>query len=119
VSLLIGTRTGSVRARALPDVKDANGKVRHALELSGQGFEPTILYIEPDSGLIAKQSYVVNAPGQPLIEESFSDYRPVDGVQIAWVATVSRGQQVTLTRKLTDIKINAPIDAGLFKRPAS
>ena len=45
-------------ARVLPDVKDESGVVRHALELSGPGFEPIVLYVNADTALIAKQAYV-------------------------------------------------------------
>ena len=120
VALLVGAEAGSIRARALPDVKDDDGRVLHALELSGSGFEPTVLSIDPDSSLIAKQTYVASGPGQPLIEEIFSDYQPVDGVQIAHTARVRRGgKDVMMTRRITGIKINAPIDPTLFTRPSS
>ena len=60
----------------LPDIKDRDsGKLYHALELSSPGFEPIVLYVDPDSALIAKQTYVAGGPGQPIIEERFSDYR--------------------------------------------
>ena len=44
-------------------------------------------------------------------------YRTVDGVRVAYAATVRRGGQPILERHVTDIKINAAIDPGLFKRP--
>ena len=111
--------TDALRARLLPDVKDEDGTRHHALELSGTDLDPMVLYVDPDTGLIAKQTYVAGGAGQPLIEEVFSDYRPVDGVQIAFRGDVRRGGQQVLERRVTDIKINAPIDPALFKRPAS
>ena len=86
--------------------------------MSGTDLDPVVLYINPDTGLISKQTYVAGGAGRPLIEEVFSDYRPVDGVQIAYAATIRRGGQPILERHVTDIKINAPIDPALFKRPA-
>ena len=80
VTALLAAERGELRARLLPDVKDADGTLRHALELSSPTLEPLVLYVDPRTGLIAKQAYVVRAPGQPLVEELFSDYRPVDGV---------------------------------------
>ena len=78
-----------------------------------------MLYVDPETSLIAKQTYVAGGPGQPLVEELFSDYRPIDGVQIAFTASVRRGGQPMLERRVTDITINAPLDPALFKRPAS
>src|SRR5205823_2529224 len=71
ISLLLAAEQGTVRARALPDVKDETGRTYHALELSSTDLEPMVLYIDPDTGLISKQSYVAGGPGQPLIEEMF------------------------------------------------
>jgi hypothetical protein len=117
VTLLLSAASGAVRPRLLPDVKDGDG-LRHALEFSGPGLDPVVLYIAPDTNLISKQTYVAGAPGQPIVEEAYSDYRNVDGVQVAYAAAVRRGGQPILDRRVTDIKINAAIDPALFKRPA-
>ena len=57
--------------------------------------------------------------GQPLIEEMFADYRPVDGVQIAYAANVRVAGKPTLERHVDEITINPRPDPGLFKRPAN
>jgi len=74
--------------------------------------------VDPDSGLIQKRMYTVDAPGRPVIEERFFDYRPVDGIQIAFRATQKVGP-LSVERRIIDVKINQPIDAALFQRPAS
>ena len=62
--------------------------------------------------------YPAEAPGRPVIEEEFSDYRPIDGIQIAFRATQKVGP-LSVERRVIDVKVNAPIDAALFQRPAS
>jgi len=119
VALLLGAEAGTIRARALPDVKDESGEVRQALELSGTGFEPIVLYVAPDTSLIAKQAYIAGGGERPLIEEQFSDYRPVDGIQVAFAAKVLRGGEAVLERHVTEIAFNKPIAPSLFKRPGS
>jgi zinc protease len=119
ISVLLAAAQGTVRARALPDVKDESGKVQHALELSSNDLEPMVLYIDPETGLISKQTYIVGGPGQPLIEEMFADYRPVDGVQIAYAANVRVAGKPTLERHVSEITINPRPDPALFKRPAN
>ena len=57
ISLLLAAEQGAVSARALQDTKDDAGIVRQALELSGADLEPVVLYIDPSTGLIVKQSY--------------------------------------------------------------
>ncbi len=76
-----------------------------------------VLYIDPATHLIAKQTYVAGGPGNPLIEELFADYRPVDGVQIAFSATVRRGGHTVLERRVVELRINDGLDQALFKRP--
>jgi hypothetical protein len=56
--------------------------------------------------------------GQPLVEESFSDYRDVEGIQINFAANVRVGGEAALERTVTDVKINTPLDPALFKRPS-
>jgi zinc protease len=118
IALLLAAASGEMRARILPDVKDDAGKVYQALELSDATLDPMVLYVDPATALIAKQSYVAGAPGQPIIEERFGEYRPIDGIQIAFNASVRRGGQPLLERRVLDIKINTPIDPALFKRPS-
>ena len=118
VSLLLAAKSGTLSARALPDVRDPGGRVTHALEVSARDLNPIILYVEPETGLITKQTFVADAPGRPLVEEEFSDYRPVDGLQVTFRAVRKVGS-LTVERRVSDIKINPSVDASLFKRPAS
>ena len=118
VALLLAAKDGALAARLLPDVKDPEGHVSHALELSAKDLNPIVLYIEPDTSLVRKRLFTANAPGRPIVEEQFSDYRPVEGIQFAFQATQKVGP-LSVERKVTDVKINAAIDPALFKRPAS
>ena len=45
--------------------------------------EPVVLNIDAETYLVSSQSCVAGGQGAPLIEEEFSDYQPVDGLQIA------------------------------------
>jgi outer membrane lipoprotein-sorting protein len=118
VALLVAAKEGTLTPRILPDIKDPEGRISHALELSARDLNPIVLYVDPESGLIRKRIYTADAPGRPVIEEEFSDYRPVDGIQIAFRATQRVGP-LSVERRVIDVKVNAPIDAALFQRPAS
>jgi hypothetical protein len=118
VSLLLAAKAGSLAVRLLPDVKDADGQVSHALELSATDLNPIVLYVDPQSSLIRKRVYATDAPGRPVVDEAFFDYRDVDGVQFAFRATQKVGP-VSVERRVSDVKINAPIDPALFTRPSS
>jgi zinc protease len=117
ILLLLAAKQGTLVSRLLPDARSATGGLEHALELSGRDLNPIVLYIDSTTGLINRQQFSADAPGRPLIEEEFSDYRLVDGVQIAYRAVRKVGP-VSVERRVTEIKINAPIDPALFKRPA-
>jgi hypothetical protein len=117
VAALVAADRGDLRARVLPDIKDEGGAVYHALELSSPTFEPLVLYVDPKTGLVSKQVYLVRAPGQPLIEEIFSDYRRVDGLMVAFSAEVRAAGKTVVKRRVTDISINTSLDPRLFTRP--
>jgi zinc protease len=118
VSMLLAAENGTIRARILPDVKDDAGKLYHALELSGNGLEPVVLSVDPQSGLISKQTFIAGGPGGQLIEERFSDYRLVDGIQVPFTTTAFGSGRPLGERQVTSITFNAPIDPALFKRPS-
>ena len=118
VALLLAAKDGKLTPRLLPDVKDDGGRLTHTLELSASDLNPIVFYIDRVTGLITKQAFAADAPGRPLVEEQFSDYRPVDGIQIAFQAARKVGT-LSVERRVTDVKINAPIDPALFRRPAS
>jgi hypothetical protein len=119
IAVLLAAVDGRVRARALPDVKDDSGKRHRAVELSGPDLDPMVMYVDPESNLIAKQTYVAGGVGQPLVEEIFSDYRAVDGLQIAFTAKLRVGGRQVLERRVSTFTVNAPLSPTLFARPTS
>ena len=118
VALLLAAKDGKLATRLLPDVKDPEGHVNHALELSATDLNPIVLYIDPETSMVRKRLFAAGRPGAPVVEEQFSDYRDVDGIQFAFQATQKVGP-LSVERKVTDVKINPPLDPALFKRPAS
>ena len=122
LSLLLAAKDGALTVRLLPDVSSnvpgGAPRIDHLLELTAPDLNPILIYIDPESSLITKQTFVDDAPGRPLVEERFSDYRLVNGIQIAFKATRRIGLQI-VDRLVSDVKINADIDPALFLRPAS
>jgi hypothetical protein len=118
IALLLAAKAGALSVRLLPDVKDAEGTISHALELSATDLNPIVLYLDPATSQIRKRLYAADAPGRPIVEEAFFDYQAVDGIQFAYRATQKVGP-MSVERRVTDLKINVPVDPALFKRPAS
>jgi zinc protease len=102
--------------------KDGTLEVRRganlSLELSGKGIGSVLLTIDPATYRVAKESFAAGRGGQALVEESFSDYRAVDGVQMPFLAERRIGP-IVIRRRVTELAINRPIDAQLFSRPRS
>ena len=65
-----------------------------------------MLYIDPATNLIAKETYVAAGPGQPLVEEVYSDYRRVDGVQVAVQRPHASACGQVVDRRVTAFAIN-------------
>jgi hypothetical protein len=118
ITLLLAAKDGKLTARLLPEVKEGDGTAALQIEISAPDLNPIVLDVDRDTLLIRKQSYRADAPGRPFIEESFSDYRPVDGIQIAFRASRKSGPLV-VERRVTEVKINTPIEPALFTRPAA
>jgi hypothetical protein len=120
ITALIAAANGQVHTRLLLDSKDEAGALRYAIEFSGPNLDPMVLYIDPTTHLVVGQTYVTGkGAGGPVVEELFSDYRPIDGVQIAFTTRVRVRGELVLERRVTSLKINSPIDPALFTRPAS
>jgi hypothetical protein len=118
IAALIAAADGAIRTRLLPDVKDQSGTMHHALEFSAPDLDPMVVYVDPRTNLITRQTYVAGGMGRALVEEVPADYKLVDGVQIAHTMTVRVGGRQVLERRISDIRINAPIPAAQFKRPS-
>lgn len=118
VALLLAAKDGKLTPRLLPDVKDAEGTLSHAIELSAPDLNPVVLYVDPTTALVKKRIYTADAPARPIVEEQFFDYREVDGIQMSFRATQKVGP-LSVERRVGDLKLNSPVDAALFKRPVS
>lgn len=116
VALLLALADGKVRAKRTADVT-VKGDALAALdvELPGSG-SMTLLFDQ--NGLLHQLRYG-GAGGEPPTEETFSDYRAVDGVQVAYQLSVKRDGQFPIRRTLRTFEMNAPIDPSLFRKPAT
>jgi len=119
IAALIAAADGRLRVRLLPDVKDETGKVNHALEFSAPDLDPMVMYVDPATSLITKQTYVAGGMGRALVEELFGDYKPAGGIQIAHLARVRIGGRQVLERRVTEVTVNGQLPPTLFKRPTS
>ena len=118
IALLLAAADGTARVRLLQDVK-AGGRVEHTIELVSAGLDPVVLAVDAGTMLVTRETYTAGNGGQQaLVEELFSDYRAVDGVQMPFAAQRRVGR-FSVKRRVIDIHINTPLDPSLFKRSGS
>jgi zinc protease len=118
IRLLISAADGSLRVRLLQSTRDEGARSQLTLELSSNTTSPIVLSIDAETLRVTKEAFSAGPGGQALVEESFSDYRAVDGVQMPFLAERHVGP-ISVKRRVLDIQLNRPLDADLFKRPAS
>ena len=118
IRLLLDARANQLMVRLLQDTRGPDGRPQRVLELTRADGSPIVLNVDANTFLVVKESFAAGAGGQALIQETFSDYRPVNGVQTPFAAE-RRAGPLTITRHVTDLQINTPIDPSLFARPTS
>jgi hypothetical protein len=118
IRLLLDSQDFRLGLRLLQDVRGPDGRMQRVLEFTGADQLPMILNVDAETFRVTKESYAAGTGGQALVEESYSDYRTVSGVQMPFAAERHAGP-LTIKRKVADIQINAPIDPSQFARPRS
>jgi zinc protease len=118
IRLLIGAEDGTLRVRALQDGRNEQGRNVRTIELSSATMSPIVLSIDAETMRVTKEAFAAGPGGQALVEESFSDYRAVDGVQMPFMAERHVGP-ISVKRRVLDIQINRPLEPSLFKRSGS
>jgi hypothetical protein len=116
IPLLLRAAAGEVTMRLL-DVEGGSGQAQdvRAIEVTGPDFDPVTLYID-SAGLVVRESFKLQA-GVGTADELYTDYRNVDGLMVAFKASVRRNNLPVLERALSDFKVNPVLQPGLFEKP--
>jgi photosynthetic reaction center cytochrome c subunit len=79
---------------------------------------PVNFYFDAETGLLVRVlRFSDTAVGRIPIQIDYSDYREVSGIKFPykWIVTWTNGQATT---ELTEVRVNAQIEASRFNRPA-
>jgi len=119
IGLLLALADGKLQARRVPDVIEDRRSFR-ALMVTGAGMRPLMLLIDPSSGLVQAQRYAapVVAGAASAMEEIFSDYRNIDGLQVAFGAALKKDGVAIVSRRVLRFEYNIPLDSQLFTKPS-
>ena len=115
VALLLAVVDDKVRARRVADVT-VDAQKMPALEVDLKPAGSVMLVFDPATGLLVRQRYGGDAD-EPRTEETFSDYRSVEGLQVAHHATLKREMSPPFERLVRTFEINVPIEPAFFKKP--
>ena len=120
IPLLLRAAGGGVEMRPLDSPVSAAGEPLAVEFLTNDVDEPVRLFLDPKTGLVVRQTYMTyGEDGLEETEELYSDYRLVDGVQVAFRAIVRRGGFSVLERELTELTFNTSLDGALFEKPSA
>ena len=115
IGLLLALADGRVKARRGTDVT-VEGRALPVLDVDLKPGGPLALMLDPSTGLIVRGRYPAPEGGE--VEEVFSDYRKVDGIEVAFLVTVRHPQLGGLTRRMREFAVNVPLDPSLFTKPS-
>jgi hypothetical protein len=79
---------------------------------------PVRLFFDAQSNLLFKLGYSTRVQGAVYAEETFGDYRLVDGVNVPFKASMVRGGMTLVERVLAQVTINPPLAPETFAHPA-
>ena len=118
IALLLALADGKVPATRLADVVE-QGRSLTAIGVGGGAMRAVVLLLDPTTDLIRAQRYDATAVTgvRETVEEQFSDYRSVNGLQVAFAAVVEAAGVPVLTRQVRTFEYNVPLAANLFTRP--
>jgi len=79
------------------------------------------LFVDAATGRLSRYETLVDHAvlGDTTTDVSFSDYRPVSGVQVPFRVVTRLGGEVTQDVRYSDIQINGQPEAALFEAPAA
>ena len=107
--------TAASRRGAAATSRSTGGRCRSSTSTSSPAVRSCWCSIPRPASFSASAIPAVAAGGD--VEETFSDYRDVDGLKVAFAVTV-RQPQGEATRVMRQFAVNVPLDPALFTKPS-
>ena len=117
VPLLLALMDGKVSATVRDTLEE--GRKLPTLDVVLPGNSPLTLVFDPVTSLLSRAKYRLSGPtGDVNVEETYSDYRDVKGLKVAFTTDVRRDGAPALHRTLRTFEFNVPVDSALFNKPS-
>jgi zinc protease len=99
---------------------EKSGDVNTAIvDVSGPGVDMR-WFVDPQSGKIIRETYQsMGRSGPENSETAFSDWRPVNGLNIPFHRANKQNGQDSNTTQFTSFELNPQVDPKIFEKPAS
>jgi zinc protease len=117
IALLLALADGRLKARRAGDVT-IEGRALPAIDVDIKPGGPLKIVLDPSTWLVRRQTYPAGGTDGADVEETFSDYREVDGLKVAFAVTVRQPQVGEVRRVMRQFAINVPLDPTLFTKPS-
>ncbi len=117
VALLLALADGKVKAKRLADVVE-DGRALPCIGVEAAGMPRVTLVLDPTTSLVVAEHYLTGPSPGDRVEERYSDYRSVDGLQVAFTVVMTRNGQPVLNRRVRSFEYNIPLDPSLFTKPS-
>lgn len=97
-----------------------NGRDVYVLRATTVGGKREQLYFDAETGLLIRRATSTTTPVGVIPEQvDFEDYRDVDGLKVPFTVRVSAiDPYYSVVRKFTEVKLNVPVEAKVFNKPA-
>jgi hypothetical protein len=97
-----------------------DGREVYALRAMTTGGKRETLFFDAETGFLVRRTTSTTTPVGTIPEQvDFSDYRDVEGMKLPFTIKVSTVDPTyNVVRKISEIKLNVPIDEKRFKKPA-
>jgi hypothetical protein len=115
---LLPLKEKGVTLKPLDEIK-IDGRAAAGVSAAACGRPEVAMYFDKEKGLLLKCERGVKDPllGKVKEEMYFSDYREVDGVQVARKVSVKRDGKPFLDWTVSDFRMRAKLDRELFTKP--
>lgn len=97
-------------------IEDVNGVPCYKLSVMKPSGTSSVEYYDSKTGLKVQEIQTQTVGGQSqTVTNEYKDYKAVDGIMFPHTISVSGVLPVPMVMKVTEVKVNQAVDAGLFK----
>jgi zinc protease len=103
---------------SLKEKEDVSGFPAYVVEANSGDGTVRRMYFDVSSGLLVRNDEITDTPqARDLVQSFLEDYREVEGVKQPYTVRQIHGK-ITFIVRLTDVKMDQPIDDAIFAKPA-